>query len=594
MARRRHWKTRSGLFLVGLVAPLWAGCLGPSDEPFSIPRPQWSSGYSYAYSVLGSAAGVEKRNGETESVLENYGPLRIVAEVVNTTLGPSAQPTYVLGHRATTTGGAPSPTDQEIVRSIAQSPLRAYRQRDLAPVGVHWDTHETCGEGACSAVVRNLRFDPGPVVPHLRFPLENDDAWSGRLPGQHVPLIQVDPGLPWFYEARVVGRETVDLAIGSVEAVRVDVTIRPEDVEAWKQEIREEADEADVDVRKLEIDAEVQQTIYYSETYEWPVRTTSKGRVEFKATGREEGDAFNVLQRYSASETTTLEGARLVPRPERDARFLGELASLRIPLQDPTGAALRPAGYTLKPPASGTVFNAAQAVSAGYRVEVVGGEGLPEGHRVGWRVTDAWGGVVHSGEGLELRHDFDAPGVYGVEWEARDPEGFTTAATGAIVVGEYELARPFDCDVVMVNLDGLSRTGACDPVRVPVRMGIGSLAVRARPSSPVGFLNGGTLELRDPFGQAVQQSRPGNGGYEIRLDRLADFAVLDQDWTLEWRPDTSLLETIPFEIELRHAASAEPSEDREASPDEGTPSSRGWPPGARLILTGPAAWASGR
>lgn len=552
---------------VGLVLftflSMMSGCVGGGGS-LNVSSPVWEAGYAFSYREFGSSTSVVSAEGETETQDDEWGPLIRSFEILNTTLEADGEPVYLAGYTVVDQSvDAPRPEERDSGRQGATS-MRAdmaspmppsvmfmgFRQRDLQEIPAWVSFDSSCNEQGCTYQAGAVEFADDRGFSHLDFPLEKGKKWSSQreVDGDFFGDLKVE------YSARVNGLKTVSTPLGDVKAVRVDWTMRPVDIEAYKREVRDEADDADVELERFEIELQQTGSFYYSEEHMTIVKTTSRGEflVEFK--GNDDGESFEFKSRGSNVRESTLDGIRLVPRAERGLDYILRLATGKAQLSDPGGSTLERVKYGLKVVADKTVVNAAEAESITFNATVEGAAELPEGHFVKWRVLDAVGTDVGTGSGLTLTHEFAQPGEYTVMAEAFDEKEEMTTSNGITVFANFAKTISVDCPLAPGRIGGVYAS-SCQSVPIPVRPGIQYLRVVADVRSPTALvpaLNVAELSVSDRAGNSESDSGREDGQYSVEVQTFWQFLVDDQDWTVDLNHQRGVLEEVTFTVDLRY------------------------------------------
>lgn len=602
------------------LAPLLAGCLAEAGSEASIERPQWQSGYAYSFLSTGTARVMESEDGETHRETEEFDPVRRVAEVLNTTFEANDESYYLAA--MTLPGRTVPQVDFEgdmgsggmSFSEVPMAFLVGHRQRDLAGVNVGYSMTDNCTDETCSYRLDQLNFDAGPSFAWLDFPLETGKTWSTILEAEDTGGWDDDvaSGLDVRVRAKVIGLETIELPVGSTRAIRVDYTFKPIGIEDWKKDVLEEAQDEGANIEAFDYSAGSLQRLWYSPDYQNVVLSESTMDVNLRVSGTDdEGERFEYAMSLGVKSRDELDGARLIPRPERGYEYIAQVLGGQIAIEDPAGSAFHPEGYTLELTSDKGQVNAAESETAAFVARLVGADALPDGHSAAWRILDAHSDLVVEGTGLAFEHAFDQPGAYAVEIETQDASGATTAADGLTLVANYDAVVPADCSPVAIPFFGQN----CEAAPVPVRLGIQSLEVAALRSAalPTQFLNFGNLVLTDPLGGETSGEPNDQGEFTITIDDFSEHPVNGEDWTVEWEAASSVLENVDYRIKLLFGpeTASDPAEETvevegTASPQpEGPPTpfdlasviGRDGPAAARGIArsgaSGPAWWLGG-
>ncbi len=547
------------------AATAFSGCLLDDPSDLTLEGPRWESGYSYAYATRGSVDFQGQMNGRFEDASEDIPAIHTSMEVLSTQYKSGKEPVYLLGV-SQSIPGAYDATSEEFVPNMPRfaAQLSAVRQRDLQYVPASYSSEAKCDEEDCQVSLSSIEVGMGPAWTYFDFPLQEGKTWGGgldRAPELAQVLDNEGPDasdIDWDFEAEVVGPATVSLPVGDVQAMQVEFFFTPHDLAGWMESVREEAADEGATLDHFDYSISLRETAYYSEAYRAVVLDEYVGSSYLSASGRGEGESFDVSVSINVEFTSELQGAELVPKPERSLSYIAKVLTGDLPLRDPTGTVQRPAGYSIDLVSDKTLVNAAVPEAIAFSVGLIDADALPAGHQAAWRVTDGLSEVVKSGEGLDFSHTFDKPGVYGVEVLTTDENGAVTAADGLTLVANYESTFLVNCGPLATPV--LLR--GCRATELEVPVGLQSLAITVRPTSPTSAVNYGYLYVQDPDGQRVESS-DGQAEYTVRIDDLTGYAVDGRPWTYQWVQQLAVLEDAEVSISLiyEEPVSAEPAEE---------------------------------
>lgn len=422
------------VWLAALLTVSLAGCAQMED--FDVAAPGWEPGYAWTYDVSSSES--FGYGGESDAWQETLRVLR-----ANDTA--DGRPVYLVAH------------EQEDVDT-----LLAFRKSDLRPSyamdEVLWDCN---GPPACVGEIGATDDDAYPF-PALKFPLEDGKRWSEGL----------DPG--FALDAEVLGSETIDTAVGEMEAVLVRFSGEFSDVEA---------DES--------FHVRVVWDIFYAEE----IRMVAKSllRAEGEVTDPDSGVRIEV----EASMGHVLSDYTLEATPAMDAWDLWD-------------------AFDMDDYASNSLFiQALELPDSGDgegRLRMQAGQHRLDDADFAWTVTDAAGTTVATGEGMSLDTTVPYGGRYDVQLVA-SRQGREVAEASYRINSQLEAEEEVQCGDVY--LPGLPQE-PCPSMAVPVNAGASEATLMARPQ---GGLISGELRLLDSGGDVVASADDGDA-YFMELGSL--------------------------------------------------------------------------
>ncbi|HEX9816005.1 MAG TPA: hypothetical protein VGB18_03405 [Candidatus Thermoplasmatota archaeon] len=550
----------SGLVL-GLLVAMLSGCVG-SGGSLSVSAPVWEAGYTFSYREQGSYSGAVVAQGHGETEKDEWGPRTKVFEVLNTTLEAHGEPVYLAAY------AIEDGSDEDETRMEAQGENMQFggirmadvsfvgiRQRDLLEIPAWLDMDADCTQNGCTQSVDGLKFAEAHQWSFIQFPLEKGKKWSTDMDIQNG-------GDDFFgdikirYDAKVVGLKTVETPLGSIQAVRVDWTMKPIDLEAYKAQVREEADDADQNLEEFDIELDRAGSFYYSEEYATVVKSSNRGEYFVEIRGKQGGQEFDFSARGQEVYESVLEGARLVPKAERGLDYVLRLATGKASLGNATGVKPEQVSYGLKIVADKNVVNAADSEAIAFKASIVGAPALPEGHKVKWRLIDVSSKNVAAGEGLSFNHPFASPGEYTATAEAFDAAGTLTTSHAVTVYANYLKTTPAQCPVVAAQL-GNALDQACDRVDVPVLPGVQYLRVTAQVESPLGnvpALNVAQLFVGDHVGNSESDATREGGEYAVEIWMFWQYLIDGEPWKASLRHQRGVLEEVTYTVDVRYDA----------------------------------------
>lgn len=582
---------------LALVATALSGCLLAEGADLDVQAPQIKAGYAYAFSGQGQVDVSGRESGDSFSESDPIDPYFYKAEVLSTLFTTEiGSPVYLLAvHQGEFAQGdmeaaqpaeAPVPTSTTApgeltldasaaggsAVSFDSSPrLAALRQSDLSHVPVHYTLSTSCSQGGggqgsqspdpnCNYRLSGFRIGPDTDVMRYNFPLTNDKSWEAVLRSEAFDAdLEMNEGnaFDWNVRSKVIGESTVNTGVGAVSAVRVDTTYAPANLQQWKQELLAEAAEDGVRVDSFDYNAAIRIRAFYSPDYQMEVRTEFLQTETFAAKGvDDDGEPFDFQFNLRFFAEETLEGARLIPKPEKDLDYASRVLFGEIPVANPVGEAYQPVGYTIEIVSEANEVNAAEAEEIGFEIKLAGVEALPAGHSVTWRILDLKGDEVMAGEGLAFTHVFDQPGIYSVEAIATNENAAVTAVAGSSIVANFEQIIDAGCATY-----GLFTS--CDLLPIPIHVGIQEVEITAMADSLVQPISRSGMELLDAAGDEVAYEMSSQSEQSVRLTAsdLDDYAVNDSDWLLQWNQQAAVLQDVVFDVRLMYGiAQPEPAE----------------------------------
>ncbi len=528
---------RATLFmaLTSLVTVALAGCASVGGE-IEVAAPEWKSGYAWSYAYTEEFEGFYEENGEGDNYTDSE-PGRYTNQVVNTTMKAGDEPVYVL-------------LSQYEGRNAG---IRVLSQDDLSRKSFGYGWSRSCVNGQCNGDVDlYLREDDeeDKIWPkYLDFPLKTGKSW-----GAIVDLSEFDEDdLSISVIAGVEGAAVADLPVGPTTAAKVVFIISPANPMELESMIRAEGEEEGYQVDALDIFYETRETLYFSAEYQNIVQRQVVDTERFYARGSDpDGEPFEFRSEATYTYSEVLDGARLTPGPELAIdEFLPYFAGDRD-LIDPNGEGIIAADYTLDVSPARLVVNAGESETASFKANIVGADAIPEEHALSWKLYNAAGKVVKTGDGDQFDVTVSQPGRYAVAVEARQGDDFVTS-DGATLTANWIGTTRLSCPVA-------SALGvpSCDAGSVPAFPGIKSLVVRAEPTGQLGATPASSMTVRDALGQSIA-GRPDGDGYKVEVTNF-DGYYLDRDgWRMDFRHGAGVSSDVDMYVEAIYATSGDPT-----------------------------------
>ncbi len=508
---------------MSLIAVMLSGC-ATTVAPIDMAGPEWQAGYAWTYAYQASESWVDRADGEEERDNDTWSG-RIVQEVFNTTIAHAGEPLYHLVYT--------EETDDD-----AYTWFKVLRQRDLGSVGFDYSTGMACMNGECRDTGVQLTGYHDDGLTYIDFPIRTGDRWSAVLEPE-----EWDIGTA--IEGTVHGAALVETGLGAIETARITRVEVPVGLDEYEQTIREEATAEGYTLTHLELDYSIRETLYYSDLYQAVVRVDRVDQGLESARGTDpDGEPFDFHYEETEEHTIVLEGARLLPGPERSvAEAMGFLDG-SLPLRDPTGEAVAHATYELAISQPHAIINAANHELV---LDAVVTGDMPTSHSLHWSVRDQQGAIVHEATGGNYTPSLPGPGRFSVELLAKD-NGTIVAAAGSAITGDWIVDDVISCGVASVF-----GVPACDRISVPVHPGAHHVLVRTMAEFPTQTTPGNMMRLEDPNSMAAS-ARSEGGELVIEVDDFSFFERNEQPWSLYYGPMANAMMDLPVHIEVLYSS----------------------------------------
>lgn len=517
------------LLIATMLVPLLSGCvaIGFLDEPAT--APDWEAGYTWEHERSGHVEVEATRDGETvEEEDRDIDPLTVNRTVVNTTLEADEEPVYVLAKRLEQGGGA-------------ATFLEAVRQRDLAPVPL-WGTTvpAACTAEGCTRDGSYTLGDP-PEWTFLDFPLVPGKTWT-------IEPDAPDDGVRFQVNAEVGSPTTADLPIGPTGIIPVTFTLEPLNLDEELEEARRKMNDHGAQIDRLEAEIDVEKEIGWSQTHQTAALVERRGHLEALIAGTDEdGESLDRTFRVTATSRDELASATLQAGPER--------APEEVDVDGP--------GWMLSPPQASLSIDASETdggdpggsggfwISADdYNPNAAEGEeveftvhGADDASRVRWSIRHADHGEIGQGEGARLEHTVTDPGQHLVTAELVDDDGEVVDRDELSILAWWSSETEMSCPLAAG--DGVM---ACDPVTFPVASGVDGMGVYLQPDGVTA--RQGEIRLLDADDEVVATAD--GPSYAIEIDDFDDAAVDGSDWSLEYAPRATALDSPTVTVQARY------------------------------------------
>ncbi len=501
-----------------VVAITSAVVMADGDEFDAIKAPQWQAGYAFAYDVTGEIEYMLDVPGEASGGDSfGFGPLPIEKEILSTQFDLDGKPLYV--------GAATFPLGHFLAQGmdfefpdLAVYPT-ADRKSDLSPVGVQ-----------ISDAGDDLEFGPDAPITYLDFPLQHGKRWSSTMKvaelfGQTdflegTEYMDLDEVL---VQGEVGSMHTLDLPIGTVEAVRVDISYTPIGLQKAVAQARSDAEKFGVDVERLNVQLGVHEIAYYAPEYQSIVKDQFVVRALVDAALNYDGDHWEVYTEATGTALVELTGARLLKGPEQSTSDILRILRGEAPVADAHGEIIPESTYDLFLEDNVRLVNAASSPSLTYSTDISGVDALPTGHKIVFKMIAGDGSTYKTSSGAPSWDVVvDEPGSYTVVAQAIAGDGRVFAQDSMPLVANWHQTINGGCPLV-----SSSTMIPCQEVDLPVNHGVDHLTLAA-------YANGTSVT----YGQlnvysdsdSYQGSRDGDGAYRVSIDEF-NARDIGRSWT---------------------------------------------------------------
>ncbi len=501
-----------------MVVAITSAVVMAGDEEFdAIQAPRWQAGYAFAYDVTGQIEYLLDVPGEASGGDSfSFGPVPIEKEILSTKFDLDGKPLYV--------GAATFPLGHFLAQGmdfefpdLAVYPT-ADRQSDLSPVGVQISSD---GDG--------LEFGPDAPITYLDFPLTHGKRWSTTMKvadlfgeadflegTEYMDLDEV------LVQGEVGSMQKLDLPIGTVDAVRVDISYTPIGLQKAVAQARSDAEKFGVDVERLNVQLGVHEIAYYAPEYQSIVKDQFVVRALVDAALDYNGDHWEVYTEATGTALVELTGARLLKGPERSTSEILRILRGDAPVADAHGEIIPESIYDVFIDSDSSRVNAAKSPVVHFSSDLSGVDSLPSEHKLVYKMVRPDGSTYKSAAGKATWDvTVDEPGSYTVILQAIAGDGRVFSQDSMPLVANWHQTISGGCPVVTS-----STMMPCDRVGLPVNLGVDALSVAAYVNGTT--LANGRLTVSSPS-DSFSGSREGDGAYRIVLEDF-DHRDLGRNW----------------------------------------------------------------
>jgi hypothetical protein len=542
-----------------LAASVLAGCSGNTASFPPVEAPDWKTGFAWSWEVRHRIQGFEQLAGEKSSIDEPETATHEILEVLNTSI-PTADGRVWLAVRSVVPfQGLDACASREGSCQVTTSDARpdltleGFRPSDLANLEVSYSFSQQCANGGtCRNELKGLQVDSSSALPFLSFPLQKGKHWTGsRAPGSEAETEGAleDYGLVWSRTARVVGLETVETPVGTLEAIRVDFTKTPTHVHELREAIAKDAKAAGGSLDRFVFDYRETTTVHYAPAYSGVVRARSTAIQLLEVTGKdEEGESFEFVQSFTETRSRTLTGVILLQKQERDLEYVARVLAREVPVFDPSGILMDQRTVEVTAALDKTIADATagQSVNATATIKDSKATGGKSDLLLEWKVLDYLQKKVGGGTGTRFTYNFTNPGLYSIQVDAKD------AASGRIFASALQNVEAIWNETRLVLMEPAT-VPARAAFSIPVKPGIKILEILATPEGLQPPETGTYITLRDPDRTSVKNEA--SSPVYFRLTDFSGHYLGDENWTVDIKQNIDTAGHVRVDVRERYMPS---------------------------------------
>ncbi len=507
-----------------LTVMMFSGCTGDVGSDFApIASADWKPGYQFttAVEMQGSFVGKMYVDGnlmmdEAESIGPETAPGTSLT-VLSTTMRDGDVPMYLVRAQ-------PGPDDGGYLMGI--------RQEDLLVRMV--DLNQLAG---CLPSCTSLSF-LSPTQPEhalIKFPLARGMTWTTEIPVEDAPM---GIGDTWAITSRVQGMQTIASKFGPVEAVRIEHTIEIPDLEELERRIEQEGRAAGVKNAQVNFEFSGSLASHFAPSLHAIVQTELQVTFSIQMSGTDpDGSRMSGDIHGDMRVTEKLTEALLVETPELSlAEILGVDVTPDPVIVPPPPEIPSAIGIAVR--ADKSDLNAADSPNVMFRIESKLAPAA--GDRIFLRLVNALGETIAAKEGTSLDYTFEEMGAYSAVAEHMS-NGELVGRDVLPIPVRYEADHELLCGVVVWDVR------SCEPLPIPVRVGIASLEIEAvHRLVPLPLAR---LVLSDTTGETVAGTTFDGASATIAMTAFTE-TMFGTDWNLQYDTVAGVNEALDVHVTL--------------------------------------------